>query len=99
MALPDNFRFNLYYLQMPRFYESSSEETVDKSEASEKQSGDKDMKYWRIFLILVFCYYFISCGVERIYQVLVMIISSAANRLIGEVVQSRRRPLLGPSPG
>ena len=27
------------------------------------------------------------------------IISSAANRLFGEVVQSRRRPLLGPSPG
>ena len=26
-------------------------------------------------------------------------ITSAANRLIGEVVQSRRRPLLGPSPG
>ena len=26
-------------------------------------------------------------------------INSAANRLIGEVVQSRRRPLLGPSPG
>ena len=24
---------------------------------------------------------------------------SAANRLIGEVVQSRRKPLLGPSPG
>ena len=24
---------------------------------------------------------------------------SAANRLIGEVVQSRRRPLIGPSPG
>ena len=24
---------------------------------------------------------------------------SAAHRLIGEVVQSRRRPLLGPSPG
>ena len=24
---------------------------------------------------------------------------SAANRSIGEVVQSRRRPLLGPSPG
>ena len=27
------------------------------------------------------------------------IVNSAANRLIGEVVQSRRRPLLGPSPG
>ena len=26
-------------------------------------------------------------------------VTSAANRLIGEVVQSRRRPLLGPSPG
>ena len=25
--------------------------------------------------------------------------TSAANQLIGEVVQSRRRPLLGPSPG
>ena len=25
--------------------------------------------------------------------------TSAANRLISEVVQSRRRPLLGPSPG
>ena len=27
------------------------------------------------------------------------ITTSAANRLIGEVAQSRRRPLLGPSPG
>ena len=27
------------------------------------------------------------------------VIAAAANRLIGEVVQSRRRPLLGPSPG
>ena len=30
---------------------------------------------------------------------LVAIYTSAANRFIGEVVQSRRRPLLGPSPG
>ena len=27
------------------------------------------------------------------------LLTSAAKRLIGEVVQSRRRPLLGPSPG
>ena len=27
------------------------------------------------------------------------VITSAANRLISEVVQSQRRPLLGPSPG
>ena len=30
---------------------------------------------------------------------IVSIVISAANRLIGEVVQSQRRPLLGPSPG
>ena len=33
------------------------------------------------------------------HQGQVCILISAANRLIGEVVQSRRRPLLGPSPG
>ena len=27
------------------------------------------------------------------------VLTSAADRLIGEVLQSRRRPLLGPSPG
>ena len=31
-------------------------------------------------------------------KVELVIRTSAANRLIGEVVQSRRRPLLGPSP-
>ena len=33
------------------------------------------------------------------YCHLILLNTSAANRLIGEVVQSRRRPLLGPSPG
>ena len=33
------------------------------------------------------------------YQRITCDCASAANRLIGEVVQSRRRPLLGPSPG
>ena len=33
-----------------------------------------------------------NCQLKRL-------LGSAANRLIGEVVQSRRRPLLGPSPG
>ena len=33
---------------------------------------------------------------QRLYESMK---ASAANRLIGEVVQSRRRPLLGPSPG
>ena len=39
-------------------------------------------------------------GVWRNLEILAgRIRNSAANRLIGEVVQSRRRPLLGPSPG
>ena len=36
-------------------------------------------------------------GPESNLRITVLI--SAANRLISEVVQSRRRPLLGPSPG
>ena len=32
-------------------------------------------------------------------MILMTVMISAANRSIGEVVQSRRRPLLGPSPG
>ena len=35
---------------------------------------------------------------DLLFMVLMMIIISAASRLISEVVQSRRRPLLGPSP-
>ena len=38
-------------------------------------------------------------GGQRGGQVRGDVVSSAANRLIAEVVQSRRRPLLGPSPG
>ena len=42
-------------------------------------------------------------GVAKLMNHLVLISLnvriSAANRLIGEVVQSQRRPLLGPSPG
>ena len=34
---------------------------------------------------------------DLLFMVLMMIIISAASRLIGEVVQSRRRPLLGPT--
>ena len=39
----------------------------------------------------------ISCDGK--FSVVSHIMISAANRLIGEVVQTRRRPLLGPSPG
>ena len=40
----------------------------------------------------------VKCGEERLFARIpsnVWVNSSAANRLIGEVVQSRRRPLLG----
>ena len=41
-------------------------------------------------------------GGDHLYRglthVLPVLLFSATNRLIGEVVQSRRRPLLGPSP-
>ena len=38
-------------------------------------------------------------AVHRLQHRIGGVSNSAANRLIGEVVQSRRRPLLGPSPG
>ena len=41
-----------------------------------------------------------SCNLDEANgETLTCILTSVANRLIGEVVQSRRRPLLGPSPG
>ena len=41
-----------------------------------------------------------SCNLDEANgETMTNILTSAANRLIGEVVQSRRRPLLGPSPG
>ena len=47
---------------MPRFYESDGEG------ADKVQLPEKDIEYWKVFLLIVFFYYFISCGVERIYQ-------------------------------
>ena len=41
----------------------------------------------------------ILCSMSDSEKEVQRVIDSAANRLIGEVVQSRRRPLLGPSPG
>ena len=40
-----------------------------------------------------------SVSIDEWVEVWGELVFSAANRLIGEVVQSRRRPLLGPSPG
>ena len=46
---------------MPRFYEKDGDTPAN-------EAPDKDIKYWKLFLVVVFFYYFISCGIERIYQ-------------------------------
>ena len=46
---------------------------------------------------LIFTFYLLSPPLST--STLLRLKTSAANRLIGEVVQSRRRPLLGASPG
>ena len=53
---------------MPRFYNDDDDEE-EKSKA-EVTNENGEIKYWKTFMVLVFFYYFISCGVERIYQVL-----------------------------
>lgn len=53
---------------MPRFYNDDDDEE-EKSKA-EVANENGEIKYWKTFMVLVFFYYFISCGVERIYQVL-----------------------------
>ena len=52
---------------MPRFYNDDEEETSKAEAATTDSKGE--IKYWKTFMVLVFFYYFISCGVERIYQV------------------------------
>ena len=49
--------------KMPRFYEEDEEGIK-----VEKKEGHTDVKYWKVLLFLVFLYYFVSCGIERIYQ-------------------------------
>ena len=45
---------------MPRYYEGG--------EGEEKEEEGRGVRHWRLFLAVVFLYYFVSCGVERIYQ-------------------------------
>ena len=50
---------------MPRFYEKEKEDNP------KQERKDKPIRYLPIFFFLVFLYYFISCGVERIIQSMV----------------------------
>ena len=64
---------------MPRFYNDDEEETSKAETASADNKGE--IKYWKIFMVLVFFYYFISCGVERIYQVSTFFINSLESEM------------------
>merc|ERR1712025_1475454 len=46
--------------EMPRFYEEKADD--------DKKSHEHKIRYLKTFLAMVFFYYFVSCGVERIYQ-------------------------------
>ena len=52
---------------MPVYYGTTS--TTEMNE-----TGNKDVKvhFWKPLLVLTFLYYVISCGIERIYQPMVI---------------------------
>ncbi len=58
---------------MPLFYESvDAEQLEDEAEAKERACRLRPkLKYPIIFLCLVFCHYFCSCGIERLFQSMV----------------------------
>ena len=73
---------------MPRFYQTDEAEKSD-VDVSDKQ--EKDIKYWKIFLVVVFFYYFISCGVERIYQPMAFTFGKSANNVISLIFYKMNR--------
>ena len=73
---------------MPRFYQTDEAEKSD-VDVSDKQ--EKDIKYWKIFLVVVFFYYFISCGVERIYQPMAFTFGKSADNDISLIFYKMNR--------
>ena len=65
---------------MPRFYNDDEEETSKAETPSADNKGE--IKYWKTFMVLVFFYYFISCGVERIYQVFTIYLKSQIKNVL-----------------
>ena len=62
---------------MPRFYNDPAIEGESSSKAESDQDAPQTnvaaarVRYWVPLLFLTFFYYFISCGIERIYQPMV----------------------------
>ena len=67
---------------------------TDKDENKTIALGTSKLNYLDPRLVFAFPF-----GMFPFFLYSIFIFNSAANRLISEVVQSRRRPLLGPSPG
>ena len=51
---------------MPQYYD-----TDDAPADGSKHSSQPRIVHWKLVLVMIFFYYFISCGVERIYQPMV----------------------------
>lgn len=61
-------------LKMPRYY-TDDEDKPDDGSHSHPEPECK-IRYFKTFLALVFVYYFITCGIERIYQPMVIFAST-----------------------
>ena len=84
--IPNMMWFVVMYLAMISVSPSGTNTRTEKSDMSIVRKSFIKQQNW------ITLYLEIEIGGWGIY-------CSGANRLIGEVVQSRRRPLLGPSPG
>ena len=51
---------------MPRYYEQDKQ-----AELGAGQEAERSIPHWKPLLMVVFLYYFVSCGVERIFQSMV----------------------------
>ena len=99
-----------YFLQERREEGQETKHNESDQKESTTEKGDcLSSKLTVLLLVFTTLFYFTTAGMEIgfrnfisvfcVNSPLAMTRNSAANRLIGEVVQSRRRPLLGPSPG
>jgi hypothetical protein len=62
---------------MPRFYADATEATEADGEAREAgprpSNSETRVRFWLPLLCITFFYYFCSCGIERIYQPMVIL--------------------------
>ena len=93
MQLVPTVGLNIFHVEL-------GQQEGDKKKKKRKGDGDRsvDIRELGGQLAAVWADY-IKTVTSVIFVINTRVRTSAANRLIGEAVQSRRRPLLGPSPG